>query len=173
MKVVVVLTLTRIIKSVVTGQAPVTLELRNTRGKKQTIQTWYTHVSQLTQFMPPPETYTSEIGSQPTMCQVHTGAYVSLPAPGKTDHTACHPKKTTTYILHVVRTTTQTHHKRKSVGKKEQRKEKKKNERKEKTRKRNNEKGKEAREKTRKARKDNDKRKHGKEKRRKCRTSRP
>ena len=32
--VVVVLTLTRIIKSVVTGQAPATLELRNTLGKK-------------------------------------------------------------------------------------------------------------------------------------------
>ena len=32
--VVVVLTLTRIIKSVVTGQAPVTLELRNAPGKK-------------------------------------------------------------------------------------------------------------------------------------------
>ena len=32
--IVVVLTLTRIIKSVVTGQAPVTLELRNTPGKK-------------------------------------------------------------------------------------------------------------------------------------------
>ena len=32
--VVVVLTLTRIIKFVVTGQAPVTLELRNTPGKK-------------------------------------------------------------------------------------------------------------------------------------------
>ena len=34
--VVVVLTLTRIIKSVVTGQAPVTLELRNTPGEKHT-----------------------------------------------------------------------------------------------------------------------------------------
>ena len=34
--VVVVLTLTRIIKSVVIGQAPVTLELRNTPGKKHT-----------------------------------------------------------------------------------------------------------------------------------------
>ena len=32
-KLVVVLTLTRIIKSVVTGQAPVTVELRNTPGK--------------------------------------------------------------------------------------------------------------------------------------------
>ena len=32
--VVVVLTLTRIIKSMVTGQAPVTLELRNTPGNK-------------------------------------------------------------------------------------------------------------------------------------------
>ena len=41
--VVVVLKLTRIIKSVVTGQAPVTLELRNTPGKthKQN-QKWYT-----------------------------------------------------------------------------------------------------------------------------------
>ena len=37
--VVVVLTLTRIIKSVVTGQAPVILELRNTpQGKAQTTQ---------------------------------------------------------------------------------------------------------------------------------------
>ena len=41
--------------------------------------------------MPPPETYKSEIGSQSTMCQVHTGAYVSLLAPGK----SCHPGKTT------------------------------------------------------------------------------
>ena len=32
--VVVILTLTRIIKSLVTGQAPVTLELRNTPGEK-------------------------------------------------------------------------------------------------------------------------------------------
>ena len=32
--VVVILTLTRIIKSVVTGQAPVTLELKNNPGKK-------------------------------------------------------------------------------------------------------------------------------------------
>ena len=47
--------------------------------------------------MHPPETYKSEIGSQFTMCQVHTGAYVSLLAPGKTDYTACHPRKTTTY----------------------------------------------------------------------------
>ena len=34
----VVLTLTRIIKSVVTGQAPVTLELRNTPGRKTQIK---------------------------------------------------------------------------------------------------------------------------------------
>ena len=47
--VVVVLTLARIIKFVVTGQAPVTLELRNTPGKKQIIQRWHTHISQLTQ----------------------------------------------------------------------------------------------------------------------------
>ena len=46
--VVVVLTLTRIIKSVVTGQAPVTLELRNTPGKNTHNPRWYTHISQLT-----------------------------------------------------------------------------------------------------------------------------
>ena len=98
----VVLTLTRIIKSVVTGQVPVTLELRNTLGNNTSNPRWYTHISQLTQFMPPTETYKSEIGSQSTMCQVYTGAYVSLRARGKTDYTACHPRKTTTYILHVV-----------------------------------------------------------------------
>ena len=56
------------------------------------------------------------------MCQVHTGAYVSLLAPGKTDYTACHPRKTTrtTYILHVVPITTHTHDRRKSIGKKKQ-----------------------------------------------------
>ena len=36
------------------------------------------------------------------MCQVHTGADVSLLTPGETDYyTDCHPRKTTTYILHV------------------------------------------------------------------------
>ena len=58
------------------------------------------------------------------MCQVHTGAYVSLLAPGKTDYTACHPGKTTTYILHVVPITTHTHVRRKSKGNKKQRKDK-------------------------------------------------
>ena len=95
--VVVVLTLTRIIKSVVTGQAPVTLELRNTLRKNTNNPRWHTHISQLTQFMPPPETYKSEIGSQSTMCQVHTGAYVSLLAP---IYTACHPKKTIAYDIY-------------------------------------------------------------------------
>ena len=55
------------IKSVVTGQAPVTLELRITLGENTNNPRWYTHISQLTQFMPPPETYESEIGSQSTM----------------------------------------------------------------------------------------------------------
>ena len=83
--VVAVLTLTRIIiKSVVTGQAPVTLELRNTPGKKhkqtkggtRIYHSWrnsYLHQNHIK----------SEIGSQPTMCQVYTGAYVSPLAPGK------------------------------------------------------------------------------------------
>ena len=43
------------------------------------------------------KTIKSEIGSQPTMCQVHTGTYVSLLAPGKTEYTACRPEKITTY----------------------------------------------------------------------------
>ena len=64
------------------------------------------------------------------MCQAHTGAYVSLLVPGKTDYTACHPRKTTTYILHVVPITTHTHVRRKSIRKKKQRKDKKIKERK-------------------------------------------
>ena len=118
--------------------------------------------------MPPKtETSKSEIGRQPTKCQVHTGAYVSLLAPGKTDYTACHPRKNTTYILHVVLITTHTHDRRKSVGKKKQRKEKKIKERKEKTRKRKNEKGKEIREKTRKAGRDKTRRESKERKREK------
>ena len=85
---------------------------------------------------PPPETYKSEIWSQSTMCQVYTGAYLSLLAPEKADYTACHPRKITTYILHVVSITTHTHDRRKSIGKKEQRTNKKRKERKEKRRKR-------------------------------------
>ena len=54
------------------------------------------------------------------MCQVHTGAYVTLLAPGKTDYTACHLRKTTTYISHVVPITTHTHDRRKPIGKKKQ-----------------------------------------------------
>ena len=122
--VVVVLTLTRIIKSVVTGQAPVTLELRDTPGKNTHNPRWYTHISQLAQFMPPPETYKSEIGSQSTMCQVHAGACVSLLTPGETKYSDCHPSKTTTYILHVVSITTHTHDRHKSIGAKETKKSK-------------------------------------------------
>ena len=88
------------------------------------------------------------------MCQVHTGAYVSLLAPTKTDYTACHPRKTTTYILHVVvPITMHTHVRHRSIGKKKQRKGKKRKERKGKKR-RESAKGKEKKEKARKARKD-------------------
>ena len=164
------------IKSVVTGQAGSShcQELRNTPGKTPTNQTWYTHISQLTQFMPPPETYKSEIGSQPRMSQVHTGAYVSLIEPGKTEYTACHPRKTTTYILHVVLITTHTHDRRKSIGKKKTKTRKDKGkERKGRTSKRKNEKGKEKKRKDKKSKKEQDKRRQGKEKRKKCHTSRP
>ena len=87
------------------------------------------------------------------MCQVHTGAYVSVLAPGNTDHTACHPRKTTMYILHAVSITTHTHDRRKSIGKKKQTKEKIK-ERKEKTSERKNEQGKERKDKKSKKRQD-------------------
>ena len=107
------------------------------------------------------------------MCQVHTGAYVSLLAPGKTDYTACHPRKTTTYILHVVPTTTNTHVRRKRIGKKKQRKDKKRKERKiEKRKESEKRKRKGKKRKTRKARKDKTRgSKEGKEKKRP--TSRP
>ena len=95
------------------------------------------------------------------MCQIHTGAYVSLLAPGKTDYIACHPRKTTTYILHVVSITTHTHDRRKSIGKKKKEKEIK--ERKEKKTK--NEKGRKQKE--RQAKQRLDKRKQGEMEKRK------
>ena len=51
------------------------------RGKTQTTQRWYTHISQLTQFMPPPETYKSEIGISLRCARsipVHTSHYSRL-----------------------------------------------------------------------------------------------
>ena len=51
------------------------------RGKHKQTKGLTRSISQ-TQLMPPPE-MKSEIGIQPMMCQVHTGAYVSLLAPGK------------------------------------------------------------------------------------------
>ena len=104
------------------------------------------------------------------MCQVHTGAYVSLVAPGKTDYnTACHPRRIprTRYILHVVPITTHTHARRKSIGKKKQRKYKKITKRKAKKRKESEKgkrKGKGRKDKKSKERQDN-KRKQGKQKR--------
>ena len=67
-------------------------------------------------------------------------------------YTACHPKKTTTYIFHAVPITTHTHDRRKSIGKKDQRKKRYRKKKKEKEAK--NEKGEEREEKKRKARKD-------------------
>ena len=59
------------------------------------------------------------------MCQVRTGAYAPLLAPGKTDCTACRRRKTTTYLLHVVLITTHTHVRRKSNGKRQNKKRRK------------------------------------------------
>ena len=58
--------------------------------------------------MPPPETYKkekkNEIGSQPTMRQVHTGAYVSLLAPGKNNRLYRLPPKKN-YHVYIARST--------------------------------------------------------------------
>ena len=89
------------------------------------------------------------------MLEVYTGAYVSLLTPGETDYSDCHPRKTTTYILHVVSITTHTYDRHTSIGEKKQIKEKKIKERKEKRRKRNKtKKERKEKKKTRKARKD-------------------
>ena len=68
------------------------------REKHKQRKVVHANISQLTQFMPPPETDKSERESQSTMCQVYNWCirYVSLLAPGKTGCTACHPRKTTT-----------------------------------------------------------------------------
>ena len=58
------------------------------------------------------------------MCQVQAGAYVSQPTPGETKYSDCHPRKTTTYILHVVSITTHTHDRHKSIVEKETKKRK-------------------------------------------------
>ena len=146
----------------------------------------YTHISQLTQFMPPPETYKSEIGSQSTMCQVQAGAYVSLLTPGETKYSDCHPGKTTTYILHVVSITTHTHDRNKSIGEKEtkkrkedkgkERKEKKKNETRRKRqakRRKIQEKQEKTRQESKERRGEKKKKEIEKEKKEKCHTSRP
>ena len=96
----------------------------NTPGKTQNNPRWYTHISQLTQFMPPPETYKSEIGSQSTMFQVQAGAYVSLLTSGETKYSDRRPRKTTTYILHVVSITPHTHDRHNSIGEKKAKKRK-------------------------------------------------
>ena len=76
------------------------------------------------------------------MCQVHTGAYVSLLAPVKTScSTGCHPRKTTTYTLHVVSITTHTHHRRKWKETKKRKEDKGKERKKEKAKKKLKRKG--------------------------------
>ena len=78
------------------------------------------------------------------MSQVQAGAYVSLLTPGGTKNSDCHPRRTTTYILHVVYITPHTHNRHvKSIGEQETKKENKIKEKKEKRRKtKQNEKGK-------------------------------
>ena len=103
---------------------------------KNTNQRWYTHMSQLTQFIPPPETYKSEVGSHSTMYQVYSWCIRLITRAWENRLYRLPPKKTTTYILHVVSITTHTHGRRKSNGKEKQRTNEKRKERKEKRRKR-------------------------------------
>ena len=87
--------------SVVTGQDPVTLELRNTpRQKKQTEGGTRTYHSCLCQ-----KRTKIEIGSQPTMCQVHTDAYISLLVPGKIDYLVNHLPPRKDYHVYITRST--------------------------------------------------------------------
>ena len=120
----------------VTGQAPVTLELRNTPGKNTNNPRWYTHISQLTQFKPPPEHIKMKSGVSlrcARSIRVHTSHYSRLEKPTIPLATQ---ERLTTYVLHVESITTHAHDKRKSIGEKKQRKEKNIKERKEKRRKR-------------------------------------
>ena len=120
------------------------------------------------------------------MCQVQAGAYVSLLTPGETKYSDCHPRKTTTYLLHVVSITTHTHDRHKSIGenKTKKRKEDKGKERKEKKKtKHKTKKASKKKKKTRKskkrqdkkAREEEEKKEKEKEKKEKCHTinSRP
>ena len=154
LRAVVVLTLTRMIKSVVTGQAQVTLELGNTPGKNtnkpKVVHAYTTADANLCLH----QKHIRVKSGVSLRCARPILVHVSLLAPGKNDYTACHPRKTTAYIFHVVPITTHTRDRRKSIGKKKQRKEKKMKERKGKKRQESEKKKKERKEKTRKARKD-------------------
>ena len=90
------------------------------------------------------------------MCQVQAGANVSPLMPGETKYSDCYPRKTTTYILHVVSITTHTHNRRKSIGEKEteERKEDKGKERKDKKNETKQKRQAREKKKTRRARKD-------------------
>ena len=92
------------------------------------------------------------------MCQVHTGAYVSLLTPEETDYTACHPIKTTTYILHVQYITTHSHDRRKSIGQKNKVKKRRKGKEESAKKVKKREKERKEKKKTRKARKDDTRR---------------
>ena len=130
---VVVLTLSRNIKSVVTGQAPVTLELRDTPGKNTTTQggTRIYHSRRISCLHQEHIKVKSGVSLRcARSIPVRTSHYSCLEK--MTTYTACHSRKTTTYILHVVSITTHTHDRRKSIGKNKRRREKKIKKRKEK-----------------------------------------
>ena len=119
---VVVLTLTRIIKSMVTGQAPVTLEWSNTPGKKHKPTAEHAYIT-----ADAIHASAGNISGVSLRCArsilVHTSHYSRLEnrlyrMPPNKDYSS------TTYMLHVVPITTHTHDRRKSIGKKKKKEEK-------------------------------------------------
>ena len=123
---VVVLTLTRIMKSVVTGQAPVTLELRNAPGKEykqpKVVHAYQVYHSWRNSFLHQKHI---EVKSGVSLrCARSIRVHISYYSPlrGEIDYTACHPRNTTTHILHVAFITAHTHDRRKSIEEKKREK---------------------------------------------------
>ena len=93
---------------------------KNANNKAQTNQRWYTHVSELTHVMPPPETYKMKSGVY-LRCARSILVHMSHYWRQEYDFTACHPRKTTEYILHVVSYARQTEDNRKEINKEKKR----------------------------------------------------
>ena len=111
--VVVVLTLSRIVKSVVTGQAPVIPELTNTPGRKHKQTKGGTRIYRsLRNSCLRQKHKKREIGSQPAMCQVRVIEFLQQGAEAKIRHASTEGRLTSrlSYSIcdHCLNDTTQT-----------------------------------------------------------------